>query len=259
MKILVPIKLSVDSNQVKFDAHSKEPIADAIVRVFGDTDKCALEEALKLKDKIGAEVTVVTIGYGREYERLIRDAYAMGATKGYVIKVSDPESLTILSVAKLLYRFIEKTGSYDLILIGYGSIDTHSSALPPLLASLLNVPFIGGVDSLNISDNTFEAYATMEDGVYVYRGELPAVISITSEANMPRIPTLRDILKSKKIPINYMTLEELGLMEIDRINVMKILRYEVKRKKQIIEASDPDSIEKAVDLIINVLKEEGII
>jgi len=107
MKILVPIKLSLDTSQIKFDESTKEPIYEAIPKKMSDADKCALEEALKIKDNLNASVTVVTVGYSREHIRMIRDAYAMGVDEAYLIKAPDSDKLSVYSIAVIIKNFIK--------------------------------------------------------------------------------------------------------------------------------------------------------
>lgn len=258
MKILVPIKLTYDVSQIKFDVSTFTPLLEACPRIIGDADKCALEAAVRLKEKYGFEVVAVTVGDTQEHYRIIKDAYAMGATDGYIIKVPTSEELTIDTVANLIVSLYNKTGPYDLIILGSGSSDTHSSFLGPYIAAKLNIPIISGVDKLNVTDGIVEAISTMEDGIYTFRGTPPLVIGVTSEANEPRIPTLRDILKSKRMPIHELTNDELNV-EIERINIIDIRKYIVERKCIKFEAEDEDSIKNAVDELINILKGEGVI
>lgn len=258
MKILVPIKYTYDVSQMKFDVKTHEPILEAIPKMIGDADKCALEEALKIRDINGAEVTVVTIGDVKTHGKIIRDAFAMGATSGYVIVAEKYHELDVYSIGKTLYEFIKKTGPYNLILIGSGSSDTHSSYLPPLIATLLDVPVVIGADKIEFNETNIIVTCTYEDGVYRYNLKLPALISVTTEANLPRIPTIRDILRAKKMMSGEISIREL----IDKpsyIEVDNVSKYTVKRKRIILEADDEKKIDEAVSRIIEVFKSMGLL
>jgi len=258
MKIFVPIKLTYDVSQLKFDASTNTPLLDACPRVIGDADKCALEEAIRLKEKYGAEVAAVTIGDTQEHYRIIKDAYAMGATAGYIIKISNSEELSVNIVAELLASLYQKTGPYDLIILGSGSSDTHSSFLGAHLSAKLGLPIITGVDKLTVEDDKVQGVSTMEDGTYTFNGEPPLIITVTSEANEPRIPTLRDILRSKRMPINEFSSEDLSV-EISKIEITDVKRYVVERKRIKFEADDEEKMKEAVEKLIESLKKEGVI
>jgi len=256
VRVLVAVKLTYDINQLKFEKDGT-PLLDACPRVMGEADKCALEEAVKLKDAGKAEeVTVLTIGSSKEHQRILKDAYAMGATKAVMVKADDPDSLSALSVARIISSYAEKTGPYDLILLGSGAGDTHSSVVGPMVASMLNVPLLANADRVSVENDGVTIVSTLEDGQYKFTSKMPAVVTVTSEANEPRIPTIRDILRSKKKPIDETTPEELGI-QVSKINIESIVKYEVPRKRVKIDATD--NVEEAVEKLIKALEEEGVI
>ncbi|MEB3756894.1 MAG: electron transfer flavoprotein subunit beta/FixA family protein [Desulfurococcales archaeon] len=256
MKVLVAVKLTYDINQLKFEKDGT-PLLDACPRVMGEADKCAMEEAVKLKEAGKAEeVVAITIGSSKEHQRILKDAYAMGATKAALIKVDDPDYLSTLTVANIIASFAKKTGPYDLVLLGSGAGDTHSSVVGPMVASLLNMPLLANADRVIVEENSVTIVSTLEDGQYKFTSQTPAVVTVTSEANEPRIPTIRDILRSKKKPIDEITPEDLEV-ELAKMNLIEIKKYEVPRKRVKIDATD--NVEEAVDQLIKALEQEGVI
>jgi len=257
LRILVAVKLSLDAGQLKFDS-SGHPLIDACPRRMGDADKCAVEEAVRAKEKLGAETVVVTIGGSAEHVRMIRDAYAMGIDKGYIVRIDEPETLSLPTVARIIAEIYGRTGPYDLVFLGVGSNDTHSSMLAPMLSSMLDIPLLPSIDKLDVNNDSVEGIATMEDGSYTFRARFPAVVSITSEANEPRIPTLRAILKSKRIPIQEVSPEDLGV-NIEKIRLENVERFIIPRRRILMEAGDQTQIEEAVDKLLEALRSEGVI
>lgn len=258
MKILVPIKLTYDVSQMKFDTNTLEPILDAVPKMIGDADKCALEEALKIKDKYSGEVVIASVGDPRTHGKIIRDAFAMGASHGYLIKAEKFHELDIYTVGKSIAELVSRTGPYNFILIGSGSSDTHSSYLPPFIATLLDIPVVIGADKLEYEENKINVTCTYEDGVYKYSIKSPAVISITTEANMPRIPTIRDILRAKKMKFEEIPIEELA-EKVTYIDLDEVSKFQQYRKKIIIEADTEEKIEEGVEKIFEALKSEGVL
>ncbi|MEN2974641.1 MAG: hypothetical protein ABDH32_03565 [Candidatus Caldarchaeales archaeon] len=254
MKILVPIKLTIDVSQLKYES-TGEPIIDIAPRKMGDTDKCAVEEAVRLKEKYGALVTVVTIGANNESMRIIRDSYAIGVDEGFLVKVDEAELLQTISIGETISSIVKKTGPYDLIILGAGSLDTHSYTLGPIIASKLDIPIISSVDSLKYVDGFFEALCIMEDGSYTYRAKPPIVVTVTTEANEPRIPTLKMILKSKKMEVKTLTLKDLGI-DVKKVDLINVKKYVVQRKKIIWDAGE--DLENAVNNLFEVIVREGV-
>jgi electron transfer flavoprotein beta subunit len=251
MKILVPIKYSYDVSQMKYDAQTLEPIYDAIPRYISETDKCALEEALKLKDEHDAEVIAVTIG-NELCGKIIKDAFAMGASKGYLVKCERSEYLTIDTVARAIASLIKKD-KYDLIILGHGSADTHSSFLGPILSTLIEYTLVIGVDNIEYRDGIFRLRCSYEDGIYTFRTEPPLILTVTSEANIPRIPTIRDILRAKKMTYTTIDINELTT-DIKYIDIIGVKKYETLRKKIIIDVDSPEKLDEAVERLASILR-----
>jgi len=261
VKILIPVKYTIDVSQLKFDESTKQPLLDACPKAMGDADKCAVEEALRIKEKLGGTTAVVSIISGDEGLRVIRDAYAMGVDEGYAVYHPEAERLDALSIARIIAGVYRAKGPYDLILIGLASGDTHSGVVGPTLAAILDIPVISGADSLEVTDEGLvRAKCMMEDGTYVFEARTPAVVTVTTEINEPRIPTLKAILKSKKKPISKVELKDIGLEGISAgIEVLDAKKYEVPRKRVIIDATDPSKIDECIEKIVGLLREEGVL
>lgn len=258
MRLLVPIKLNLDTSQIKFDERTGQPIYEAIPRKIGDADKCALEEALKIKERSGASVSAVTIGSSKEHLRIIRDAYAMGVDEGYVIKLDNWDKFPAIAIVDILRNFINEFGPYDVIIMGQWSNDTHSSTLQAALASALNYPLMPDIDKLDYIDGIFHGLSNMEDGIYKFKSRAPVVISVSSEANLPRIPTLKDILRAKRREIKELDGRKY-LSGYSPLEILSILRYAIERRREIIEVDEESKLEEALNKVIDVLKGEGII
>jgi len=249
VRVLTPIKLTVDISQLKYES-SGEPLIDIAPRKMGDSDKCAIEEAVRLKEKHNAHTVVVTVGSTPDHERMVRDAYAMGIDEGYIIEVDGHENLQAVNVGEIIASMAEKTGPYDLIILGAGSLDTHSYTLGPIVASRIGIPIIASVDSLNYVEGYIEAKSVMEDGTYIYRSKPPLVVTVTTEANEPRIPTLKTILKSKKMEVKRLSIEQLGV-RLEKVGLVEVKKYIIQRKNIVWDASE--DFEKAVDNLVNLL------
>ncbi len=257
MKILVALKPTYDINQLKFDSEGV-PLLETCPITLGEADKCALEEALRIKESNKAIVIAVTVGESQSHIKGIRDALAMGADEGYLIKMKNAWNISSIAVAKAIASFAQLTGPYDVIFTGAGAGDTHSSIIGPMISALLDFRLIAGADQVEVSENMVKATCKMEDGTYYYESDLPVVITVTSEANEPRIPTLKAIIRSKSMPIKEVDPSVLSL-SVEEFKDLKVLKHSIERKRIILEASDQKSAEESVEKIITFLKSEGVI
>ncbi len=255
MKALVAIKLTYDVNQIKFERDGT-PILDSCPKVMGEADKCAVEEAVRLKKKAGAEIMAVTIGSSKEHYRILRDAYAMGVDKSVIVRTENPERLDSLTIAKIIASLNNKLGPFDVIFVGSGASDTHSSVIGPMLASILGYKLLANSDKILFEDGKFIVISTLEDGQYKIATNPPVIITVTSEANEPRIPTIKDILRSKRKPIDEISLENLDV-KTKELTLKNLTRYVVPRKRIKIDATE--NVEEAVDRLLKMLREEGVI
>ncbi|HPG24441.1 MAG TPA: electron transfer flavoprotein subunit beta/FixA family protein [Myxococcota bacterium] len=175
-------------------------------------DTYAVEEALRLKDSAGAEVVVVSIGPDRVTQAL-RTALGMGADRA--VHVNDPAALgaDALGAAKILAAVAKAEGA-DLVFTGLMSDDGNSSAVPPMIAELLDMPSATGVLATEVSDGGVKVERELEGGALeVVEMPKPCLIAIQSGANQVRYASLKGIMQAKKKPVDVKTLADLGLAD----------------------------------------------
>lgn len=255
MKIAVCVKHSYDVEQLKYDPKTREPLLSEAPKKMGEVDRRALEEALRLKEKLGASVSVFTAG-DQSGEDSIRLAYAMGADEGHLVLFRRPDTVDSTVIAEALARAIKRAGPFDLILTGFESTDSSSRLVPAKLSAALNMSFLPNVKSLSIEGNRLLADCETEDAVYKCRTEMPAVVAVSLSINEPRTPTLSMILKASKRPINKLSASDLGLEE-KTLDILKVELPEIRRKRIILEASDERKISETVEKLIEALRSEG--
>ncbi|TLN05619.1 electron transfer flavoprotein beta subunit/FixA family protein, partial [bacterium] len=147
------MKQVVDLQQIRIKRDTREPVLDGLPVLFGDMDKNALEEAVKIKEKHGAKVTVLSAGSGKLKDTIL-EALAMGADEACVVVDPACEGSDTASSAMTLAKAIEKISPYDLILVGEGSADNYSGQIGSRLAEILNIPQVTYVRELLIEGNT---------------------------------------------------------------------------------------------------------
>jgi electron transfer flavoprotein beta subunit len=201
MKIIVVIKRVPDTEtQVHVAPDGKTIDPAGVVYVMNPYDEYAVEEAVKLKEKFGGEITVICIG-PEEATKEIRTAIAMGCDDGVLIK--DPGNLDPMGVAHILSEEI-KGREYDLILFGKKNVDDDYGQIPLFVAARLDLPVVSAINQLeiNIGGKKATARRNIEGGSEVYMVTLPAVLTAEKGLNEPRYPNLIAVRKSMKAPLD---------------------------------------------------------
>ena len=255
--ILVGVKYSLQVENLAIDPKTTMVSEDETPKQMGDMDKRALEEAIRIREKIGGSVTALCVGPS-EATKIMMEAYAMGANEAYLLPITG--NLDTDSIAKIFAEFYKKKGPFDLIILGASSTDSFTATLGARIASLLGIPVLPFVKKLELADDEVTVESDLGDGTYTFKAKLPVVVTVTLEINEPRIPTLKDILKAKRKKINEIKLEDLGLGDLaSKVRIIDVKAYEEKRKQIILDATDPSKIGEVIDHLINYLKEEGVL
>lgn len=230
MNIVVYLKQTFDS-EAKIALTADGKISDAGVNlVINPYDEFAVEEGIRLKEKHGGEVTVVTIGTDAA-QTALRTALAMGAEKAVLI--SDPalQGADDLVGAKVLAKALADI-PYDILLAGRISIDDGAGQLAIRLAEELNLPSVNSVTELTVDGNTATAVHEIDGGTETVEVPLPAMITAQKGLNEPRYPAMAGIMKAKKKPLQTMTLADLGLDAAALASTLTVEGYELPKAKE---------------------------
>jgi electron transfer flavoprotein beta subunit len=221
MKILVPLKRVPDADtriRIKPDGSGIE--TEGFKYAVNPFDAIALEEALRLEEKLGEiDIVVVSIG-GADCVEQLRTGLAMGADRAILIQADQP--LDSLSVAKVLKALVQNEKP-DFVLMGKQAIDDDSNQAGQMLAALLGVAQATFVSRLELLDNNTRARCGRETdaGIETVEVPLPAVLTTDLRLNEPRYVSLPGIMKAKKKPLAEMALAELGVEASSHATVMK--------------------------------------
>ena len=260
-KILVCIKQALDVAELKIDSATRRPIIVGVPRKISDFDKNALEEAVRLKEKVGGEVMVITVG-PEEARMALREALAMGADSAYLLSDPSFERSDTLAVSYILAEAIKKVGEFDLILCGEASIDSFTAQVGPRLAERLNIPQITYVRKLDLNGDTVVAERSLEDCYEKVKAKAPVLLTVTREINEPRIPSLMAIMRASKKEITVWNAEDLNIPKErvgeagSAIQVTEVLAPKVERKGIVIKA---ETVEELAETLAKALIKEGVV
>ena len=252
MNIIVCAKQVVDVSEMKVDSSTKKPILQGVPQKISDIDKNAMEEAIKIKDKHGGKITVLTVGPADAKER-IKELLAMGADEGILVPYPDKYDYHVVST--LLTEAIKKIGEYDIILCGEASIDLFSGQIGPRLAGLLDIPQITYAQSINAEKDKITADRNMGDKSVTTESSYPVLITVTKEINEPRLPSLMQILGAANKPINDWTVESLADGLNPKIDAVELNGVSMERKNIIYK----DNVDESVKNLVDSLAKEGVL
>jgi len=196
-QIAVLVKQVPDLNAMRIDSATGKPVFGGQM-VISSYDEYAIEEAIKLKEAHGAEVTVIAAGPAGAKDAVSR-ALAMGADKGILLEVAANDVDTRV-LARVLADQLEGSG-FDLILTGQSSDDTGTGQIGPQVAEYLGLPSVSSVIGLEANSSILSLLRDTEDGKQKVSVETPVLIMASSGLNEPRYPSLKGIMAAKKKPL----------------------------------------------------------
>jgi electron transfer flavoprotein beta subunit len=218
-------------------------------------DEFALEEAIRLKEKNGGDVTVVTFGPDRAQQAL-RDGLARGATKALHVKGESGDADS-LGIAKVLAAAI-KTIDHDLVFFGKQGVGTDNGLVGPMVAELLGYPQLNVVTHLEVGGGKVTAHREIESAEEVLEAATPAVVTAQKGLNEPRYASLKGIMAAKKIAIDVKSVADLGLDEGDIFNQrVKVVKLELPPEKSGGRKIDGADAAAAAKEILKYIREEA--
>ena len=245
MKIAVCVKHAIDETELRVDQSGSPQLKGAATKM-STFDKNAVEEALRLKSAHGGEVVIVTVG-APEAKKSMKEALAMGADRGVLVTV-DPMSVETRRTAELLAAATRKAGPFDFVLCSEGSSDVYSCLVPPMMGEILGVPYIGYAKKIEVNGQVARVERALEDSVEVVESSLPMLVSVVSEINEPRYPTLIQIMQAGKKPMEELSPEALlpGAGPSPSL-VTGMKAQAMARKKVVFEGAPEETAKKLID------------
>ena len=220
MKVLVPVKRVIDYN-VKVRVKSDESGVDlANVKMsMNPFDEIAVEEAIRLKEAgTVTEIVAVSIGPEKAQDQ-IRQALAMGADRGLLIKTED--TVEPLSVAKLLKAVVDEEKTRAVIL-GKQAIDDDSNQTGQMLAALLGWPQGTFASKVEKDGDKLNVTREIDGGLQTIAINLPAIVTTDLRLNEPRYASLPNIMKAKKKPLDAKEVGDYGVDITPRLETVKV-------------------------------------
>ncbi len=221
MNIVVCIKQVPDTTEVRLDPKTNTLIRDGVPSIINPDDKAGLEAAIRLKDEIGAHVTVVSMG-PPQADLALREALAMGADEAILVTDRAFGGADTWATSTTLAAALNNL-EYDLIITGRQAIDGDTAQVGPQIAEHLNLPNISYAEEIKIEDNHIIVKRQYEDRYHTIKAKLPILITALAELNKPRYMTpggIFDAFREKQVKV--WTLKDLT---VDWTTWLKRLSY----------------------------------
>lgn len=213
--IIVCVKVVPKADEVTFDPVKKVLNRANAESIINDADKCAIENALRLRERHGGRIVLLSMG-PPIFDRYLKLGLAMGADEAVLLSDRAFAGSDTLATAMALSGAIRKIGDYDLVMLGEESSDGGTGQVPAQVAELLGIPDILYVSDLDSVDGFITAKRAIKGGHEIVKARAPVLVSTATGSNQPRFPDFR---KKKELDINasipVWTLKDLDIGEND--------------------------------------------
>jgi electron transfer flavoprotein beta subunit len=210
MNIVVLVKQVPDTwAERKLNDSDKTLDRASVDVVMNEIDEYAVEEALRIKEAQGGEVTILTMGPERAIET-IRKALSMGADKAVHLSDDALKGSDAVQTSYALAKVLE-TLEYDLVLVGSEATDSRMAVMGALLSERLGQPQLTGARKVTAEAGSVTIERQTDDGYAVVQASTPAIISVVEKINEPRYPSFKGIMAAKSKPLTSLSVGDAGL------------------------------------------------
>jgi len=261
MKMIVCIKQVPDTTDVKIDPKKGTLIREGVPSIINPDDKHAIEEALRLKEKFGGNVTIISMGPPQADDAL-REALAMGVDEAILLCDRAFAGADTLATSYTLATAIQKIGDYDIVICGRQAIDGDTAQIGPQMAEYLGVPQVTYVRDVKIKGKKLIVERTLEDGYEKIETSLPALITVIKDLNKPRYPSVGGIVEAyREREVKIWTAEDVAAdiskigLEGSPTQVKRTFAPEPKGEGEIISGTG----EEAAKTLLQKLRDKNVI
>lgn len=260
MKIVVCIKQVPDTTEIRLDPATGTMIRDGVPSIMNPDDKGGLEMALRLKDRFGAEVTVLTMG-PMQADAILRESLAMGADKAILLSDRKFAGADTLATSNTLAGALRRL-EFDILITGRQAIDGDTAQVGPQIAEHLDLPQVTYVEDVDYDGKgTLTVKKATEEGYQMLEVSAPCVLTVLASANKARYMSVRGIVEAYDHEVEVWGFDNI---EVDEkklglagspTRVAKSFTRGAKAAGEVFEVEPAE----AVEIIIGKLKEKFIV
>lgn len=210
MRFIVCIKQVPETTDVKIDPETHTLIREGVAAIINPFDMYAIEEALRLKEKLGGKVSALSMG-PPQAESALREAISLGVDEGILISDRAFAGSDTWATSYTLAMALRKIGDFNVVLCGKQASDGDTAQVGPAIATHLDLPQITYVRKIEeIDEKHVVAERLLENGYEVIDAPLPCLLTVVKEINEPRLPSLKGKMAARKAEIVKWTAEDIG-------------------------------------------------
>jgi len=209
MNIIVCIKQVPNTTDVKIDPVTNTLIREGVESVINPFDAYAIEESVRLKERFGGKVTVITMG-PPQAENALKEAISLGCDEGILVSDRKFAGSDTWATSYTLATAIKKIGSFDIIICGKQASDGDTAQVGPGISTHLDIPQVTYVKKIeDISVNVAKVERMTEEGYDIVQTPLPCLFTVVKEINTPRLPSLKGMMRAKSAKIIKWTADDI--------------------------------------------------
>ena len=252
MNIVVCIKQVPNTTQVRINPETNTIIREGVESVINPFDAYAIEEGVRLREKFGGKVTVVTMG-PPQAETALREALSVGCDEAILVSDRRFAGSDTWATSYVLSQTVKKVGNVDIVLCGKQASDGDTAQVGPGVSTFLNIPQVTYVKKIEeIKENTARVERMTEEGFEIIETPLPCLFTVVKEINEPRLPSLKGKMKAKKAEILKWNAEDLNCdfenlgLDGSPTRVVKIFTPPLRESGVILEGDTQEIVDKLV-------------
>jgi electron transfer flavoprotein beta subunit len=259
MHIIVCVKQVPNTTDVSIDPVTNTLIRDGVESVINPFDAYAIEESVRLKERLGGKVTVLTMG-PPQAENALKDAVALGCDEAILLSDRKFAGSDTWATSYTLAAAIRKIGDFDLILCGKQASDGDTAQVGPGISAHLDIPLVTCVKKIeDITAEKAKVERMTEDGYDVIETPLPCLLTVVKEINTPRLPSLRGLMKAKALKAVKWTAEDIGAdssslgLDGSPTRVVKIFTPEPRKGGEMLQGETPGVARELAELLKDIV------
>ena len=259
MNIIVCIKQVPNTTDVKIDPVTNTLIRDGVESVINPFDAYAIEEAVRLKERFGGKVTVITMG-PPQAENALKEAISLGCDEAILVSDRKFAGSDTWATSYTLSSAIRKIGAFDIIICGKQASDGDTAQVGPGISTHLDIPQVTYVKKIEkISQNKARVERMTEEGYDIIETPLPCLCTVVKEINTPRLPSLRGMMRAKSAKIVKWTAHDIdadpGSLGLDGspTRVIRIFTPAPRKGGEILKGDTADISRELVELLKDVV------
>ena len=263
MNIAVCVKQVPDTTDIQIDPETNTLVREGVPSILNPFDEFAIEEGLRIREKYGGKVTVITMG-PPQADDVLRTALAMGVDEVALLSDMAFAGSDTLATSYALSKSIEKIGGVNLVITGKQAIDGDTAQVGPGIASRLGfsqLTYVSRVEDINVDYGKIIVDRLLDGGIERVEAQLPALLTVVKDINVPRQPSILKMKKARNAEIPVRSAQDIEA-EPDRIGhdgsptwVEKIFSPEQKKRGEIFKGESDEVSRHLVDVILQSMSQ----